>query len=358
MPDGAARAGGAVNCTGDMRGRLRQHGPRMIDPRFYEALGPVTVRALAPSGEIGGDAEQLISGLAPAARAGPGDLCYYEPKKGAELESAPGACVITPANAHLAPKAHALILTETPRAMFARLAGRVIRARGIGHDAPRIDPRAQLEERVALAPGVVIGADVQIGAGAQIGANAVIGPGVAIGRDCRIGAGVSIGFALIGDGVTILAGAVIGEQGFGVAADSSGTVDVPHLGRVVIQDNVTIGANSAVDRGVFDDTTIGEGAKIDNLCHVAHNCSIGRGVMIAAFGGISGTTVIGDGAILGGRVGIGDHRTIGAGATVAGGAAVFQDVPPGEVWSGYPARPLRKWLREAAWLSRKASGGA
>ena len=156
--------------------------------------------------------------------------------------------------------------------------------------------------------------------------------------------------------MNLLAGAVIGEQGFGVAGDASGPVDVPHLGRVVIQDRVTIGANSTIDRGVFDDTVLGEGAKIDNLCHVAHNVTLGRGVLIAAFGGISGSTVIGDGVTMGGRVGIGDHRTIGPGATLAGGAAVFQDVPAGEVWSGYPAKPLRKWLREAAWLSRKSAG--
>jgi UDP-3-O-[3-hydroxymyristoyl] glucosamine N-acyltransferase len=181
----------------------------------------------------------------------------------------------------------------------------------------------------------------------------VIGPGVTIGRRTRIGAGASIAFALIGDDVKILAGAVIGEDGFGVAGDASGPVDVPHLGRVVIQDRVTVGANSTIDRGAFDDTVIGEDAKIDNLCHIAHNCIIGRGVLIAAFAGISGSTTIGDGATLAGRVGVADHRKIGAGATLAGASAVMQDVPPGEIWMGYPAKPMRKFLREVAWLNRK-----
>lgn len=326
----------------------------MIDPRFYVALGPVTVRALAPSAEIGGDADLPLRGVAPAERAGREDLCYYEAKKGALLDAAPGACIIAPAMAHLAPKAGALILSERPRSLFARLAPILVQPRSFGDGAPAVDPSARLEEGVRIGVGAVIGPGAQIGAGAEIGPNAVIGPGVTIGRRSRIGARVSISFALVGDEVNVLAGAVIGEQGFGVAGDAAGTVDVPHLGRVVIQDRVTIGANSCVDRGVFDDTVIGEGAKIDNLCHIAHNCQIGRGVLIAAFGGISGSTVVGDGATLGGRVGIGDHRVIGPGATLAGGAAVFQDVPAGEVWSGYPARPLRKWLREAAWLSRKA----
>jgi len=329
----------------------------MIDPRFYEALGPVTVRALAPSSDIGGDADRQITGAAPADRAGAGDLCYYEGKKGAALESAPGACIIQPALAHLAPKAAALILTDRPRSFFARVVPSLLRPRVFGHGAAAIDPTAKLEDGVRLGAGVVIGPGAEVGAGTEIGPNSVIGPGVTVGRRAKIGARVSIAFALVGDDVTILAGAVIGEAGFGVAGDASGPVDVPHLGRVIVQDKVTIGANSCIDRGVFDDTVIGEGTKIDNLCHVAHNVIIGRGALIAAFGGISGSTTIGDGVTLGGRVGVADHRKIGPGATLAGGAAVFQDVPPGEVWSGYPAKPLRKWLREAAWLSRRAAAG-
>lgn len=329
----------------------------MIDPRFYEALGPVTVRALSPSGEIGGDAERAVTGVASAETAGPKDLCYYEPKgkKAAVLETAPAACVIPAALAHLAPNAGALILSERPRAAFARLVPSLIRPRTFNASVA-IDPSARIEEGAKIAHGVVIGPGAQIGTGAEIAPNAVIGPGVTIGRRTRIGARVSIAFTLIGDDVNVLAGAVIGEQGFGVAGDATGPVDVPHLGRVIVQDRVTIGANSTIDRGVFDDTVIGEDVKIDNLCHVAHNCQIGRGALIAAFAGISGSTIVGDGVTMGGRVGVADHRNIGAGATLAGGAAVFQDVPPGEVWSGYPAKPLRKWLREAAWLSRRAAG--
>lgn len=328
----------------------------MIDTRFYEALGPATVRALALSHEVGGDADVAVSAAAPAERAGGGDVCYYEGRRGAVLEAAPAACVIAPSLAHLAPNARALILADRPRAAFARIVPLLHRERRIGAATTAIDPSARMEANVRFGPGVVIGAGAQIGAESEIGPNAVIGPGVAIGRYAKIGAGVSISFALIGDEVTILAGAVIGEQGFGIAGDASGPIDVPHLGRVVIQDRVTIGANSTIDRGVFDDTIIGEGCKIDNLCHVAHNCIIGRGVLVAAFAGISGSTLVGDGVTMGGRVGIADHRKIGAGATIAGGAAVFQDVPAGEVWSGYPAKPLRKWLREAAWLGRKAAG--
>jgi len=326
----------------------------MIDPRFYEALGPFTVRALAPAAEIGGDATRLISGAAPADRAGPGDLCYYS-AKGEALTTAPGACVIAPASAHLAPKAGALIFADNPRSTFARLASALAQPRGFSLGAA-IDPEAVIEDGARLGPGVVVGAGAHIGSGTEIGPNSVIGPGVAIGRRCRIGANVSIGFSLIGDDVRILAGVRIGEAGFGVAVDAAGVVDIPHLGRVVIQDRVTIGANTTVDRGVFDDTVIAEDSKIDNLCQIAHNVVIGRGALIAAFGGISGSTMIGDGVMMGGRVGVSDHRNVGARAVLAAGSAVLQDVPPGETWAGYPAKPIRKWMREGAWLSRKAAG--
>jgi UDP-3-O-[3-hydroxymyristoyl] glucosamine N-acyltransferase len=327
----------------------------MIDSRFYQALGPLTVRALAPSAEIGGDGDHVVTSVAAADRAGSTDMCYLEAKRGAApLANTPGVVIVSPAQAHLAPSALSLILDQRPRALFARLAHRIVAPRRWGVDA--IDATARLESGVKLGAGVVIGAGATIGADTEIGPNAVIGPGVSIGRRCTIGARASIGFALIGDEVQILAGAVIGEQGFGVAGDASGPVDVPHFGRVIIQDRVTVGANSCIDRGVFDDTVIGEAAKIDNLCHVAHNCVVGRGVLMAAYGGVSGSTVIGDGVTMGGKVGIGDHRTIGPGATLAGGAVVLQDVPPKETWSGYPAKPLRKWLRESAWLSRKAQG--
>ena len=135
-----------------------------------------------------------------------------------------------------------------------------------------------------------------------------------------------------------------------------GPVDLPHFGRAIIEDRVTLGANSCVDRGFLDDTIVSEDAKIDNLCHIAHNVVIGRGVLIAAYGGISGSTTIGDGAILAGRVGVVDHVTIGPGAVLTAGSSVLTSVPAGEKWGGYPAKALRSWLREVAWLARAAGG--
>jgi UDP-3-O-[3-hydroxymyristoyl] glucosamine N-acyltransferase len=208
---------------------------------------------------------------------------------------------------------------------------------------------------VVFEPGVVVGPGARIGRGTRIGANSVIGPGVQIGRDCVIGNNVSVSFALIGDRVSLFAGVRIGEAGFGAARSKTGPVDVPQLGRVILQDGVTVGANSCIDRGAYDDTVIGENTKIDNLVMIAHNCVIGRNCLLAAFTGISGSCTVGDNVIFGGQAGVGDHIRIGAGARVAGGAGVLADIPAGETWSGYPAKPIRQSLREAVWLAKQTS---
>ncbi len=205
-----------------------------------------------------------------------------------------------------------------------------------------------------LGPGVVVGPGAAIGAGTEVGAHAVIGPGVQIGRHGRIGPHAVIGCALIGDRVRILAGAVVGEAGFGVAGSKEGAMDMPQLGRVILQDGVTIGANACIDRGAYDDTVIGENTKIDNLVQVAHNVRIGRNCVLAAHTGISGSVTVGDGVMFGGRAGIADHVDIGAGAKIAAASGVMKNVPAGEVWGGSPARSLRKWMRETAWLAAQA----
>jgi UDP-3-O-[3-hydroxymyristoyl] glucosamine N-acyltransferase len=200
-----------------------------------------------------------------------------------------------------------------------------------------------------------VGPGAQIGAGTEIGPNTVVGPGVAVGRDCRISGNVTLGFCLIGDRVQILAGAVIGEAGFGAAAGPKGLVDMPQLGRVIIQDGVTVGANSCIDRGAFEDTVIGENTKIDNLVQIAHNVRIGRNCVMAAQSGIAGSVEVGDGVQFGGRAGVADHLVIGDGARIAAASGLMQNVPPGETWGGLPGRPIRQWMREMAWLTRRAA---
>ncbi len=323
----------------------------MIDPRFYALLGPVPVSALAGGAEVRGAGHTGLTGVAALSDAGSDDLAYFD-GKGALPPTRAGVLILRPQNAAQAQEGATVIVAAQPRAHFARVAGRIAVERRFQSDGVFVSPEARIEAGVSLAPGVVIGPGAQIGADAEIGPHAVIGPGVAIGRRTRIGPGASVVCALVGDDVIIHAGARIGQTGFGVAGDAGGAVDVPHFGRAIVQDGVSIGAGSTVDRGLFGDTVIAEGAKIDNLCQIAHNVVIGRGAVIAAFGGISGSTRVGDGVMMGGRVGIADHRTIGKGAMLAAGSAVMHDVPAGETWAGYPAKPVRQWLRETAWLSR------
>jgi len=265
----------------------------------------------------------------------------------------PSACFLPPDLADHVPPGCVALSTSNPQAAYALAAHRLHRPRPGG--ASPVAPDALLETGVVLAPGVVVGPGAQIGRNTRIGANSVIGPGVTIGRDCEIAANVTIGFALIGDRVRIFAGAVIGEPGFGATVGPKGLIDIPQLGRVILQDGVTIGANTTVDRGAYDDTVIGENTKIDNLVQIAHNVRVGRNCVMAGQAGIAGSVNIGDGAQFGGRAGVADHLTIGSGARVGAAAGVMKDIPPGETWGGTPARPIRQWLKETAWLARMAS---
>ncbi len=214
--------------------------------------------------------------------------------------------------------------------------------------ADAVSPLARLGRDVVLGPGVVIGPGAEIGDRVRIGANTVIGPGVAVGHGCEIGSNASISHAYIGDRVTILPGAAIGQPGFGFASSSNGHVKIPQLGRVIIQDGVEIGAGTTIDRGALGDTVIGEGAKIDNLVQIGHNVQIGRHVVLVSQTGIAGSSVVADFAVLGGQVGIADHVRIGAGARLAARSAMVsgQQVEGGQDYGGVPAKPVREWLRE------------
>jgi UDP-3-O-[3-hydroxymyristoyl] glucosamine N-acyltransferase len=210
---------------------------------------------------------------------------------------------------------------------------------------------------VSVDPGVVIGPRAAIGAGSVIGALAAIGPDVQIGRDCSIGAGAAVTHALIGDNVILHPGCRVGQDGFRYQMGPNGHTKVPQLGRVIIQDNVEIGAGTTIDRGAAGDTVIGEGTKIDNLVQIGHNVTIGRNCIIVAQCGISGSVVLGDNVILGGQVGIADHLTIGEGAMIGAQSGVLSNVPAGEKWLGSPAWPAHEFVRATAALRRWAGPG-
>ena len=329
----------------------------MPDARFFETLAPLSVAELAAKigGEVERGGDRIIGSVAPLSSADGGAIAFLgDLKFAAALAATKAGCVIVPPDAVAsAPAEAAVIASRTPQASWAMASALLHRPATLDRAISRSE--AAEDDSVTLEPGVVLGEGVRIGRGTRIGANTVIGPGVQIGRDCVLGSNVSVGFALIGDRVKLYAGARIGEAGFGAAGTTAGVMDIPQLGRVILQDGVTVGANSCIDRGAYDDTVVGENTKIDNLVMVGHNCVIGRNCLLVANTGISGSVTVGDNVIFGGKAGVGDHITIGEGARVEAGAGVLADIPAGETWSGYPARPIRQFLRETVWLAKQAS---
>jgi UDP-3-O-[3-hydroxymyristoyl] glucosamine N-acyltransferase len=216
----------------------------------------------------------------------------------------------------------------------------------------RIDETAEIGAGSEIAAGAVVGARAKIGARCRIGENAVIGAGVVLGDDGSVGACSSLAYCEVGTRVLIYPGVCIGQDGFGFAPGAEGHLKVPQLGRVIIGDDVEIGANSTIDRGSGPDTIIGSGARIDNLVQIGHNVQIGRGCILVSQVGVSGSTEIGDFAVLAGQVGVAGHLKIGAGAKIAAQGGAIQDVPPGMEVGGTPTVPVRQWLRTAAYMNK------
>jgi UDP-3-O-[3-hydroxymyristoyl] glucosamine N-acyltransferase len=223
--------------------------------------------------------------------------------------------------------------------------------------APGVDPTARLGRGVVLASDARIEAYAVIGDGARLGQRAWVGPqcsigaGVTVGDDVRLHAGVTLHSGTqLGHRVAVHAGARIGNDGFGYVFRDGAHVKIPHVGRCIIGDDVEIGANTTIDRGSVDDTVIGAGTKIDNLVHIAHNCRVGRLCLLMAQVGLAGSVRVEDGALLAGQVGVSGHTVIGTGARLAAQAGAFGNIPAGETWSGYPARPHRDALRAQAAL--------
>jgi UDP-3-O-[3-hydroxymyristoyl] glucosamine N-acyltransferase len=341
----------------------------MSDPVFFVPSRRYSAGEIASltGAELADSAHSVIviSTIASAATGGAGALVFVEGKRNAalldKLEAA--AVLVTPDIAGRVPSGVAVLVTPTPQRAFAMVGrllypdaampGAITGETGIS-PAAHIDPTAHIEAGVVVEAGAVIGAGVAIGAGTVIAPNVVIGRNSQIGRKAYVGPNASIQYALIGNNVIIHAGAKIGQDGFGFVAGRGGPERIPQIGRVVIQDNVEVGANSTIDRGAMADTVIGENTKIDNLVQIAHNVRIGRGCIIAGLTGISGSVTVGDNVLMGGGVGLADHVVIGDRAQLAARSGFMHDVPAGEVWAGYPAKPMKEAMREFAVIRKLA----
>ncbi|TDI65757.1 MAG: UDP-3-O-(3-hydroxymyristoyl)glucosamine N-acyltransferase [Alphaproteobacteria bacterium] len=335
----------------------------MADPRFYTVAGPLPLGKLAGIAEaeiIGnGDPGKQISDVAPLQTAGSEHISFFDNNKvyrEAFAETGAGACIVgrgveTPTGGGMA-----LLAVDDPHRGYALVAHAFYPAMDANMEpqAEPVDATAKLGPGVAIGRGAVIGRGARLGANCRIGANAVIGPAVEMGEDCIVGPGATVRYCLAGNRVRIAAGVRIGEDGFGYVSAAKGHLKVPQLGRVLIGDDVEIGANTTVDRGSGPDTTIADGVIIDNLVQIAHNVTIGRNTIIIALVGISGSTTIGDNVVIGGQVGIAGHVTLGDGSKIMAQSGIMADIPPGALFVGTPAVPQRDYWRQTVTLRRLA----
>jgi len=305
-----------------------------------------------------GDPDVELAGVAPIETAGPGELAFATGRKAAELAGRSRAGCLLLAPGVPSPATRCVIRVADPRAAFARAVRWFHPEAGIEpglHPTAVIAPDARLGDRVHIGPQAVIGEGVQIGSGTRIGAGCYIGRESSLGEGCTLHPNVTIYHQVrIGNRVTIHSGAVIGADGFGFVLVGDRYEKFPQIGRVEIGDDVEIGANCTIDRAALGVTSIGEGTKLDNLVHVAHNCRIGRHVVVAAQTGFSGGVVVEDYAVIGGQVGIGDKARIESHAVLGSGCGVLTSkvIRSGQVVWGTPARPLKEYLELLAHLGR------
>jgi UDP-3-O-[3-hydroxymyristoyl] glucosamine N-acyltransferase len=327
-----------------------------------DGASTITAEAIAAlvSGELIGDGSVSVNAIAPLDRAEATHLSIVANARYAPMlaVSKAGVVLIDPAFRDTPGGSATRIVVEQPQekllGLIAKLYPQSAPAAGVAPTA-RIGRGARLGKSISIGEYAVIGAGAVLAEGVAIGAHSVVGDGVRIGPGSRLWPGVTIyPGATLGARVFVHSGARIGSDGFGYVFRDGMHTKIPHVGRCVIGDDVEIGANTTIDRGSIDDTVIGRGTKIDNLVHIAHNVRVGEKCLIMAQVGVAGSVSIGDGAILAGQAGISGHLSIGAGARVAAQAGVFGDIPAGETWSGYPARPHRESLRASAALFKLA----
>lgn len=335
----------------------------MPDPRFFDFAGRMPLKNLVlltgAKLRMQSDSLREIKGIAPLDKATTDDLSFFDNRKYRDmfLGSGAGACFVRPEDAELAPITMAVLIHDNPYYAYAISADAlyprpIIKSRI--SDEAFIHETAKIGAACEIRAGAVIGPNVEIGSRCLIEANAVIDRGVKIGNDCRIGSCVSISHSILGNRISVYPGARIGQDGFGYALSAQGHVKVPQLGRVLIEDDCEIGANSTIDRGSGPDTIIGKGCIIDNLVQVAHNVVLGPGCVLVAQSGVAGSSQLGMGVVLAAQSGVAGHLKVGKGVRIGAQSGIMRDAEAGEELVGSPAVPKRQFFRQYAWVEKMA----
>ena len=335
------------------------------DPRFFSRSGPHGLAAVVAAAGLDATVDATVAlagglslrGIAPLQTATPDTVSFLDNRRYVDALKATraGAVLVHPTQASHVPPGTIAIRTTQPYLAWARVAALfhpAPPARPGIHPSAVVDPTARVDASAEIGPLAVIGAGASIGPGCRIGPLAIVGDGVVLGADCRIGAGASVSHAVLGARVYLYPGSRVGQEGFGFATGPTGFTTVPQLGRVLIGDDVEVGANSTIDRGSSTDTEIGAGTRIDNQVQIGHNVRLGRCCVIVAQAGISGSTVLGDFVQLGGQAGITGHLTVGDGARIGAQSGVMGDVPAKAEFVGAPAMPARQFFRDYATMRK------
>ena len=335
----------------------------MVDKHFYDAKENVTLAQIAEvTSAVLTDASagnETIRDIATMGSAGAEDICFFYDRKSKEkaAQIKAKACVSTEDLKQFLPEGVSVLISENPKIAFIKLNEFMYaerkQASGIDSSA-KIAASAKIGANCKIGANVVIEEDVEIGDNCVIEPNVVIAQGCKIGKNCRIGNNASIAYSIIGDNCYIYTGARIGQDGFGFQFMNGQHHRIPQLGRVIIGNDVEIGANACIDRGALDDTIIGDGSRIDNLVQIAHNDKLGRGCVIVSQVGIAGSCTLGDYVVLGGQVGLADHLNIGSGAQVAAQSGAMRDIEAGAVVMGSPCVPIKDFMRQVSFLQKNS----
>ncbi|MBL6454579.1 UDP-3-O-(3-hydroxymyristoyl)glucosamine N-acyltransferase [Belnapia sp. T6] len=330
------------------------------DARFFAHSGPYTVATVADvAGGTAPEADLLLTGVAPLHAAGPKEVSFLDNRRyAAALEgTSAGAVIVHPEMLARVPAGTVPIVTTEPYAGWARVAALFYPAPPLRpgvHPTAFVAEGAQVDPSSEVGPFALVEAGAEVGPRCRIGPYAAIGEGVVVGPDCRVGAHASLSHALLGARVYVYPGARIGQEGFGFATTASGFLSVPQLGRVLLGDDVEVGANSTIDRGSTGDTVIGAGSRLDNLVQIGHNVRLGRCCVVVAQVGIAGSAIVEDFVQIGGQAAIAGHICIGKGARIGAQAGVMSDVVPGAALVGSPAQPRQEFFRQVAAVKRMA----